>query len=63
MTHGLPFLDFHRPEKVPGWSADFDEWASEALARGDIESWRATGRRRRGCRTRTRRWTTTFRCS
>jgi 4,5-DOPA dioxygenase extradiol len=37
MTHGLPFVDFHRPEAIPGWSADFDTWVGEALARGDIE--------------------------
>jgi 4,5-DOPA dioxygenase extradiol len=37
MTHGLPFVDFRRPEVIPGWSADFDTWVSEALARGDIE--------------------------
>lgn len=36
MTHGLPYIDFHRPDHVPSWSADFDTWASEALARGDI---------------------------
>jgi 4,5-DOPA dioxygenase extradiol len=23
---------------VPGWSADFDQWAAEALARGDVEA-------------------------
>jgi len=38
MTHGLPFVDFHHPENIPGWSAEFDVWASEALARGDIEA-------------------------
>lgn len=37
MTHGLPFLDWAHPEKVPGWSADFDAWAEEALSRGDVE--------------------------
>ncbi|RRR99253.1 dioxygenase family protein [Glycomyces terrestris] len=37
MTHGLPFVDFQHPERVPGWSADFDVWAAEALARGDID--------------------------
>lgn len=37
MTHGLPFVDFRHPEKVPGWSAEFDAWAAEALARGDVE--------------------------
>ncbi|WP_069812649.1 dioxygenase family protein [Streptomyces sp. TP-A0874] len=37
MTHGLPFLDWANPEKVPGWSSDFDAWAAEALDRGDID--------------------------
>jgi 4,5-DOPA dioxygenase extradiol len=37
MTHGLPFLDWSRPDAVPGWSRDFDDWAAEALARGDVD--------------------------
>ncbi len=37
MTHGLPFLDWSRPDRVPGWSRQFDDWAAEALARGDVE--------------------------
>ncbi|GLY97202.1 class III extradiol ring-cleavage dioxygenase [Actinoplanes sp. NBRC 103695] len=39
MTHGLPFLtrDMIERNKVPGWSADFDAWAADALARGDID--------------------------
>jgi 4,5-DOPA dioxygenase extradiol len=37
MTHGLPFLDWSRPDLVPGWSRDFDDWAADALARGDVE--------------------------
>ena len=37
MTHGLRFLDFSRPDVVPGWSADFDAWAAEALAAGDVD--------------------------
>jgi 4,5-DOPA dioxygenase extradiol len=36
MTHGLPFLDWSRPDVVPGWSHDFDGWAADALARGDV---------------------------
>jgi 4,5-DOPA dioxygenase extradiol len=39
LTHGLPYLDWsnlkHHP--VPGWSADFDLWAKDALARGDLD--------------------------
>ena len=39
MTHGLPFLRDWRPEaQAPGWSSEFDIWAKEALAKGDIES-------------------------
>jgi 4,5-DOPA dioxygenase extradiol len=37
MTHGLPFVDWGRPESVPGWSRDFDAWATDALARGDLD--------------------------
>jgi 4,5-DOPA dioxygenase extradiol len=36
MTHGLPYIDWRDPAQVPGWSSDFDHWAAEALARGDI---------------------------
>jgi 4,5-DOPA dioxygenase extradiol len=40
LTHGLPFLtlDMVRGDTVPGWSADFDAWAAEALGRGDVEA-------------------------
>jgi 4,5-DOPA dioxygenase extradiol len=38
LTHGLPFLTDLRPEAAPpGWSVDFDAWAAEALARGDVD--------------------------
>jgi len=37
MTHGLPFVDFRRPDVVPTWSAEFDSWAAEALASGDLD--------------------------
>ena len=37
MTHGLPFIDWHNLDKVPGWSSEFDAWAADALARGDVE--------------------------
>ncbi len=37
MTHGLPFIDWARPDSVPGWSRDFDLWAAEALERGDLD--------------------------
>jgi 4,5-DOPA dioxygenase extradiol len=38
MTHGLPFLtrEMFLENEVPGWSADFDAWAADALARGDV---------------------------
>ncbi len=38
LTHGLPFLRDWRTDAVPpGWSSDFDQWAAEALTRGDID--------------------------
>lgn len=42
MTHGLPFLtrDMLRGDAVPGWTDDFDAWAADALARGDVETLR-----------------------
>jgi 4,5-DOPA dioxygenase extradiol len=39
-THGLPFLsrsDF-LGHTLPGWSMEFDLWAAEQLARGDVEA-------------------------
>jgi len=39
MTHGLRSItqDMLMFGTVPGWSSDFDTWAAEALARGDVE--------------------------
>jgi 4,5-DOPA dioxygenase extradiol len=37
MTHGLPFIDWQNLDAVPGWSSDFDAWAADALARGDVD--------------------------
>ena len=38
LTHGLPFLtDWSPGAAEPGWSADFDAWAADALARGDVD--------------------------
>ncbi|MEX2548599.1 MAG: class III extradiol ring-cleavage dioxygenase [Nitriliruptoraceae bacterium] len=41
-THGLPFLSREHWTSTdaapPGWSREFDAWAEEALARGDVES-------------------------
>ena len=38
LTHGLPFLtEFRIDAAAPGWSTDFDAWAGEALARGDVD--------------------------
>ena len=38
MTHGLPFLTREMlAGHVPGWSSDFDAWAADALARGDVD--------------------------
>jgi 4,5-DOPA dioxygenase extradiol len=40
MTHGLPYLtrDMIVENKVPAWSSDFDQWAADALARGDLDT-------------------------
>jgi len=40
LTHGLPFLtrEMVFGSAVPGWSADFDAWAADALSRGDVET-------------------------
>ncbi len=39
LTHGLPFLkEFRIEADAPGWSADFDAWAGEAMARGDVDA-------------------------
>ena len=40
MTHGLPFMTQRMwlHNEVPCWSADFDRWAAEALAKGDIDT-------------------------
>lgn len=39
LTHGLPFLkEFRIEAEAPGWSVDFDLWAADALARGDIDT-------------------------
>ena len=39
MTHGLPFLrDWRVDADAPGWSSDFDIWAKESLANGDIDT-------------------------
>jgi 4,5-DOPA dioxygenase extradiol len=39
LTHGLPFLqDFRFDAPPPGWSAEFDHWAAEALDSGNIDA-------------------------
>jgi 4,5-DOPA dioxygenase extradiol len=39
LTHGLPFLtEFRIEAAAPGWSKEFDAWAGEALARGDVDA-------------------------
>jgi 4,5-DOPA dioxygenase extradiol len=39
MTHGLPFIHEYMRGKpgAPAWSAEFDQWAADALARGDLD--------------------------
>ncbi len=40
LTHGLPFIHeyFMGKPGAPQWSIDFDQWATEALDRGDIDT-------------------------
>ena len=40
MTHGLPFIAeyFRGKPGAPQWSIDFDQWAKEALDRGDLDT-------------------------
>ncbi|HEY0582621.1 MAG TPA: class III extradiol ring-cleavage dioxygenase [Chloroflexota bacterium] len=39
LTHGLPFINFAATDApAPSWSAEFDRWAAEALARQDIDA-------------------------
>ncbi len=39
MTHGLPYLqEWSINAKAPQWSKDFDLWAAEVLAKGDVEA-------------------------
>lgn len=40
MTHGVRFLGREQfvDNVVPPWSSDFDAWAADALARGDVET-------------------------
>lgn len=39
LTHGLRFLTDFRPTATPpGWSAEFDAWAAQALAGGDVDA-------------------------
>jgi len=39
LTHGLPFVRDYMAGKAgaPTWSMDFDRWAAEALAAGDVD--------------------------
>lgn len=39
LTHGLPFLTAEdlASMSVPGWSRDFAEWATDAIASGDVD--------------------------
>ena len=42
LTHGLPFLTREHfgvmDATPPAWSSEFDSWAAEALARGDVDT-------------------------
>jgi 4,5-DOPA dioxygenase extradiol len=39
MTHGLPYLtrEMVVDNIAPGWSRDFDSWAAERIAAGDVD--------------------------
>ena len=65
LTHGLPFLtDYRLDARPPGWSSDFDLWASGgAGSRRRRGAARRTGRRPRACPTPTRPSSTSSRCS
>lgn len=64
LTHGLPFItqSMVAGSEVPGWSVDFDQWPPTP---SHAATWtRSPGSaRHRGCRTRTRRPSTSSRCS
>ena len=65
MTHGLPFVREYmmgRPG-APAWSTEFDLWAAEALASGDLDTLFAFRRRPPACPTRTPPWSISRRCS
>jgi 4,5-DOPA dioxygenase extradiol len=38
-THNLGLIDMHRPadSPAPEWSAEFDDWAEQAVASGDVD--------------------------
>lgn len=40
LTHGLPWVNWRAgmDQTPPQWSADFDAWAAQALATGDLET-------------------------
>ncbi len=39
LTHGLPFLkEFRIEAAAPTWSQEFDHWAAEAIAGGDLDT-------------------------
>jgi len=39
LTHGLPFIDMTRSDDdPPAWSAEFDAWAAECVARRDYDA-------------------------
>jgi 4,5-DOPA dioxygenase extradiol len=40
MTHGLPYIHEYFAGKpgMPEWSREFDEWATDALRRGDLDA-------------------------
>ena len=39
LTHGLPYIrDWSIDAAAPSWSSEFDHWAAQALAKGDVDT-------------------------
>ena len=65
MTHGLPYLSREAfvDNVVPSWSREFDAWAAQALANGDVDALSDYRVTHRACPTPTPPSSTSCRCS
>jgi 4,5-DOPA dioxygenase extradiol len=63
MTHGLPYLDWSRPDQVPGWSAESMLGPPTLLPAAMSTNSSTSGHVPPACPTRTRPWNTSPRCS